>query len=180
MTKFFQTTFLFISVLFLASCSSDDNSGSATDDDNGDPNPTAQTFTLNGQTFQVTDASLQIFNDLQEGTSDTFVSVMGMNGTTVGTVSFSILYNTADGIDGIYSDDDDSWEQIPGTYSSWLSNYSIMQGQSLDNSNQPVGPLKITSHGDNVYTVEFAVEYTNNVTASGDVQKTFTVQTTSF
>jgi hypothetical protein len=182
MSKFFKTTLFFISVMFFASCSSDDNISSSTDDDGGPETPTAQTFTLDGETYQVNQAALQIINDLEAGISDTTISLIGLNTAgKVGTISFWIIYETSDGIEGIYSSDEDDWEQVPGTYSSWLSNYSIVtQNQNMENSNQPLGPVKIISHGDNVYTLEFDVTYANDVTATGSVKKTFTVQTSSF
>ncbi len=164
MKKLLKTTFLFVSVLFLMSCSSDDN------------NSSSASFTLDGETYKVEQAAIQVFNNLSEGTSNGSISLTGSKGGKIGSVSFSVDYNTTDGIAGTYTSDEGDWDEIEGTYSSWLSSYTIVDGQSMTSSNEPTGPIKIISHGDNQYTLEFNVTYTDNVTASGNVKTTFTVQ----
>ena len=164
MKKILKTSFLLVSVLFLMSCSSDDNSGSSV------------SFTLDGEAYKVDQAAIQVFNNLSEGTSNGSISLTGSKGGKIGSVSFSVDYNTADGIAGTYTSDEGDWDEVEGTYSSWLSAYTIFEGQNMTSSNEPVGPIKIISHGNNQYTLEFDVTYTDNVTASGNVKTTFTVQ----
>lgn len=171
MKKLLNSVLLFTSVFILASCSSDEGGSS---DDSG--NPTSQTFIIDGEIYQVNQGTLQIFKNIDEGISDASISLVGTNGTKIGSVTFSVLYETADGIDGTYTPDEDSWEQPLGTYSSWLSSYYISEGQNMITSNQPVGNVKVTSHGNDVYTLEFNVEYTNDVNASGNVKRSFIVQ----
>src|SRR5690606_26070199 len=176
MSKFFKTTLFFISVLFLTSCSSDDNSSSTSDDDGGQV-PPPQTFTLKEQTFRLNEGIIQSMDDSETGITTTSVAIAGLNGLTLGTVSFTVFYNTADGIDGTYTSDEDiNFETAPRIYSSTFSQYFIMQGEETFESNQAVGPVKITSHGNNEYTLEFDVEFGDGVKASGNVKKTFTVQ----
>jgi len=167
MKNFFRTTVFIISIVFLASCSSDDNGGGGA------------SFTLGGEAYQVNQATLQIFNNMSEGTSDASISLIGSKGAKTGSVSFNVMYNTAEGIGGTYVSDEDSWEEIEGTYSSWLSSYTVVSGggQDMISSNQPIGPVEIVSHGNNQYTLEFDVTYNDDVTASGNVKTTFTVQT---
>ncbi|MFA7446720.1 MAG: hypothetical protein WCY89_12310 [Flavobacteriaceae bacterium] len=170
MTKFFQTTFFFISVLFLASCSSDDSEGGSS----------SKNFTLNGETYRVEQAVIQVFNDSESNTSDASISLTGSKGGKVASISFSVFYNTSNGIEGVYTSDEDSWDQIEDTYSSWLSMYSITQNMDMTTSNQPVGPVTIISHGNNQYTLEFDVTYADNVTASASVKTTFAIQSMGF
>lgn len=165
MKRFFRTAFFFISVMFIASCSSDDSSGDGA------------TFILDGETYQVSQGTLQTFNNLSDGTSDTTISLVGNKGTTVSTISFRVFYNTDEGIEGTYVPNEDEWTETLGTYSPWLSSYSIVvDGQDMTMSNEPVGSIKITSHGGNQYTLEFDVTYNDDVVASANAKTTFTTQ----
>lgn len=178
MSKFFKTTLFFISVMFFASCSSDDNSSPSTDDDSGPETPT--TFVINGQTFETFIGVMQIFHDPEQGISDASITITGYNGENYGIIGFNVFYNTSEGIGGVYNSDENNNEEetIAGTYSAWMSSYSIQDEDDnyLEHSNLPIGSVKITSHGNNIFTLEFDVEYTNGVNAVGNVKRMFIIQ----
>src|SRR5690554_4063752 len=112
MRKFLKATFfLFISVALTLSCSSDDNNGSSS---------SMGTFTLDGETYEVNMATIQSFNNIDEPTTDSTISLVSTTGTESATISFRVLHSTANGIGGDYVSDDDNWDEVVGTYSAWL------------------------------------------------------------
>ncbi len=169
MKKILKTTFVLVSILCLMSCSSDDNGGS----------PSAE-FTLDGETYKVNQGVIQVFNDASTGIANAAITLMGSNGGKSGNVSFQVVYNINDSIEGTYVSDENSWDEIVGTYSSWLSTYSIAENNDMTHSNEPVGPVKMISHGDNQYTLEFDVTFFDNVSASGSVKTKFIIQNMNF
>lgn len=171
MRNFFNLTVLFVSVLFLASCSSDDNGSN-----NNEEGVSLGEFVVDGNIYKLHQATLLFVNDLSTGKSNTSISLGGVKGTDSTMITFSLFHNTSDGAAGAYVSNENSWDEIVGTYSSLLSSCVVNQNMT----NHPVGPVKVISHGNNEYTLEFNVTYSNNVKASGNVKTKFTVQTTEF
>lgn len=152
-----------LSASFPVGCSKDDDS----------PIEDTHTFVLDGDTYSVNIASLWI-NTVDSERSGASITLTGSNGSRVGTIGFTAHFSTAAGINGTYTAASDGAVGEPGTYASHLGTYSIHNGSELQTGGYAVGPLKITSHGDNEYTIAFDVSYADEVEATADIRRTFT------
>lgn len=148
---------------FLISCSKDDN----------DQADGANTFVLDYTRYSINIASLKIQDD-DSGMSNAVVILTGGSGSTIGTISFIASFPTASGINGTYSAANGGSVGTPWTYASHLGTYSIQDGSDIQLGGYATGPLKITSHGSNEYSVEFIVTYADDVEASATIRRSFT------
>ncbi|WP_126971529.1 hypothetical protein [Gynurincola endophyticus] len=155
---------LILPTLLLSACSKDK------DDQKDDSN----SFMLKDTRYSVNIASLQLQNN-SSGMSDAVILLTGGNGSRIGTTSFIVSFSTAGGINGTYTAASGGNVGTHGTYAAHLATYSIQNGGDLQTGGYATGPLKITSHGNNEYSVEFTVKYNDNTEASANIKRIFTI-----
>ena len=175
--------FVFTLSLGIVSCSSDDDSDSASG---------GSSFKIDGTSYNLSGSSQEIsvihLDNAGTDLRSTTVSVIGVNGTTkTGTVSFTLVYKKSLGVSGTYDivnitdgDDEDVFDTAESkgrACSGWTSalQMAVISPISIESANNPSGKVTVKDNKDGTYTVQFSGKFNKYKDDLTTVEKTFTV-----
>lgn len=171
--------FLFSTLFFLQSCSSSDDTVAS-----------STVFSVDNQNFTLIPSNSIVelkMNDINiEGQlfDRSSITITGISGTTVATVSFDLYYKDGLPVEGTYTidntldNDSDFYTNLLAAQKlclGWTSICTITEAGSLNfalNANNPIGTVKVVNNGNNNYTIQYSNnyrEYDNNFQEIGTV-----------
>lgn len=149
---------LVIFLLLMVSCKKDDVA------------PNGNSVMLNNETFDVVVASMAGVSIGDDG--HTGITLSGGTSQVVNSLTIDVESFTQETIEGTYSYPATSEDKL---MDSWLTNYSVFEGETTLSSNLESGSVNIKNNGGNNYTVSMDLTMIDGAIFSGSYTGSFQV-----